>query len=96
MDLSLETVLAQLEINLNLFILTEIPTASGINRTHISHDPAKDDKTVFISNLDYTVTEEEVINLLSSCGKIEEFRLVHNYSGQSKGYGYLVFALKVS
>ena len=62
----------------------------------IEHDSAKDDKTVFISNLDYTVTEDDVKNVLGSIGTIEEFRLVRDFKGRSKGFGYMVFSKKVN
>lgn len=64
--------------------------------THVPHDPSKDDRTVFVSNLDFTVSEEEVKKVLSVVGQIEEFRLVRDFKGRSKGYGYCVFPSKVS
>jgi len=64
--------------------------------THVPHDPSKDDCTVFVSNLDYTVSEEEVKNVLSKAGQITDFRLVRDFKGRSKGYGYCVFPSKVN
>lgn len=63
--------------------------------TVAAHDSSKDDRTVFISNLDYTVTEEDVKKILSEVGTVEEFRLVRDFKGRSKGYGYMVFSNKV-
>lgn len=47
--------------------------------------------TLFISNLDFKTTEEDVIALFKSCGDISDFRLVKNFKCLSKGFGYLVF-----
>lgn len=47
--------------------------------------------TLFISNLDFKTTEEEVIALFKNCGDISDFRLVKNFKCLSKGFGYLVF-----
>ncbi|OAD52710.1 Squamous cell carcinoma antigen recognized by T-cells 3 [Eufriesea mexicana] len=49
-----------------------------------------DDKTtVFISNLDYTATEEEVRNALEPAGPITMFKMIRDYKGRSKGYCYV-------
>lgn len=49
-----------------------------------------DDKvTVFISNLDYTATEEEVRNALEPAGPITLFKMIRDYKGRSKGYCYV-------
>ena len=49
-----------------------------------------DDKiTVFISNLDYTATEEEVRNALQAAGAITLFKMIRDYKGRSKGYCYV-------
>ena len=49
-----------------------------------------DDKsTVFISNLDYTASEEEVRNALQPAGPITMFKMIRDYKGRSKGYCYV-------
>ncbi len=77
------------------FIVAE-ETSSNVTGTFVPHDPSQDDRTVFISNLDYTVTEEDVTKMLTSAGKVEQFRLVRDFKGRSKGYGYMVFSSKVA
>ena len=47
--------------------------------------------TVFVSNLDYQTTKDEIQNVLSSSGEIEEVRLVTNPNGKSKGFAYVKF-----
>lgn len=44
---------------------------------------------VFISNLDYTATEEEVRNALKPVGSIILFKMIKDYKGRNKGYCYV-------
>ncbi|XP_066592775.1 squamous cell carcinoma antigen recognized by T-cells 3-like [Prorops nasuta] len=49
-----------------------------------------DDKiTVFVSNLDYTATEEEVRKALEPAGPITLFKMIKDYKGRSKGFCYV-------
>lgn len=45
--------------------------------------------TVFVSNLDYTATEEEVKDALKPAGSITLFKMIKDYKGRSKGYCYV-------
>lgn len=45
--------------------------------------------TVFISNLDYTITEDEVKTALKSVGPITLLKMIKDYKGRSKGYCYV-------
>ncbi|KAK0162802.1 hypothetical protein PV327_006548 [Microctonus hyperodae] len=45
--------------------------------------------TVFISNLDYTATDEEVRAALAPAGPITLFKMVKDYKGRSKGFCYV-------
>lgn len=45
--------------------------------------------TVFISNLDYTATEDEVKTALKSVGPITLLKMIKDYKGRSKGYCYV-------
>lgn len=57
----------------------------------VAHDPALDHRTVFLSNLDYNVVGKDVLPTFSDCGEVDNFRLVKDFRGRSKGFGYLVF-----
>lgn len=48
-----------------------------------------DNITVFVSNLDYTATEEEVRCALKPAGPITLIRMIKDYKGRSKGYCYV-------
>ncbi|XP_060871139.1 squamous cell carcinoma antigen recognized by T-cells 3-like isoform X2 [Metopolophium dirhodum] len=50
----------------------------------------KENRSVFVSNLDFAVTEMEVKDSLSSVGHCEVL-LVRDFKGRSKGFGYVLF-----
>ncbi|VDK23041.1 unnamed protein product [Taenia asiatica] len=58
----------------------------------VIHDPSKDDQTVFVSNLPFSTTEEELKSIFAKCGELVSIRLVRDYAGKSKGFGYVEFA----
>ncbi|VDM34110.1 unnamed protein product [Hydatigera taeniaeformis] len=58
----------------------------------VIHDPSKDDQTVFVSNLPFSTNEEELQSIFAKCGELVSIRLVRDYAGKSKGFGYVEFA----
>lgn len=44
---------------------------------------------VFLSNLDYTATEEEIRDSLKPAGSIMLFKMIKDYKGRNKGYCYV-------
>ncbi|KOX76546.1 Squamous cell carcinoma antigen recognized by T-cells 3 [Melipona quadrifasciata] len=59
-------------------------------KLEIDNTQEMDDKiTVFVSNLDYTATEEEVRNALKPAGPITMFKMIRDYKGRSKGFCYV-------
>ncbi|XP_027197619.2 spliceosome associated factor 3, U4/U6 recycling protein-like [Dermatophagoides pteronyssinus] len=57
----------------------------------VQTDESKRDETIFISNLDFNVDEEELRKIFSQFGEVRDVRLVLNYKGLSKGYAYIEF-----
>ncbi|VDD83521.1 unnamed protein product [Mesocestoides corti] len=57
----------------------------------VPHDPTKDDRTVFVSNLPFATTKEELETIFKQCGKLASIRIVRDYAGKSKGFGYVEF-----
>lgn len=57
----------------------------------VKHDHSKDNRTVFISNLDFSVDEATIKGFFTDCGVVEEVRLVKDFKLRSKGFGYVVF-----
>ncbi|XP_013394832.1 squamous cell carcinoma antigen recognized by T-cells 3 [Lingula anatina] len=49
------------------------------------------ERTVFLSNLAYSVEEDKIKGIFSECGEIVDVRLIKNFKGLSKGYGYIEF-----
>lgn len=57
-----------------------------------SRDKGNDLQTVFVSNLDFSVDDEKLREVFSQFGSVVDVRLVRNYKGLSKGFGYIEFA----
>ncbi|XP_046840830.1 squamous cell carcinoma antigen recognized by T-cells 3-like [Xenia sp. Carnegie-2017] len=55
------------------------------------HGSCKDHLKVFVSNLLFSVDEEQLKSVFSPLGEIEEIRLIKNLQGKSKGYAYVEF-----
>jgi len=53
--------------------------------------PKEESRTVFVSNLSFDTTVEAVKAALEGCGTIDNARLVPDFKGRSKGFGYITF-----
>jgi hypothetical protein len=62
----------------------------------VAHDSTKDNRTVFVSNLDYSVGDATIREVFSSLGTVTDLRLVKDFKGRSKGYCYIEFSSPVS
>lgn len=58
----------------------------------IGEREANELNTVMISNLDFSLTEEQLREIFSQFGEIVDVRLVRKYNGRSKGYAYIEYA----
>ncbi|KAL7056596.1 hypothetical protein AAHC03_021036 [Spirometra sp. Aus1] len=71
------------------------PEASNSSRPRhgetVTHDPSKDDRTVFVSNLPFKATETDLQRVFEPCGQIASVRLVRDFAGRSKGFAYVEF-----
>jgi RNA recognition motif-containing protein len=61
----------------------------------VAHDSSKDNRTVFVSNLDYSVSDDAIREIFSSMGSITDLRLVKDFKGRFKGYCYVEFSSPV-
>lgn len=59
-------------------------------------DPSRHANTVFLSNLDFSVTEDDIRTTMSASGTVTEIRLVRDYKQRSKGYCYVEFSSQVT
>lgn len=51
------------------------------------------EKKLYVGNLPYTVKDEQLKELFSACGTVEEATVVSfKDSGRSKGFGFVTFA----
>jgi len=47
-------------------------------------------KKVFIGNINYTTTEEELKEAFDECGTVTEVKIIKDFeSGRSKGFGFI-------
>ncbi|KAL8697778.1 MAG: hypothetical protein Q9201_006937 [Fulgogasparrea decipioides] len=61
----------------------------------MSSDAPKEGKNVFVGNIPYQLSEEAIIDILSSCGQVVSFRLVSDpETGRPKGYGFCEYTDK--
>lgn len=74
-------------------LLEEKKQAHGVT---VVHDSSKDDRTVFVSNLDFSTEEDAIREAFASCGTITDLRLVRDFKGRSKGFCYVEFEKQVS
>jgi RNA recognition motif-containing protein len=51
---------------------------------------------VFVSNLNYSLSEVHLRDVLSAAGDIREVRLALNNAGTSRGFGYVEFKSEAS
>ena len=72
-----------------ILLAVEEPVEKPVER--VVHDPSKDNRTVFVSNLAFTTDAEKLKSFFASVGVISELRLVRDFKGRSKGYAYVVF-----
>jgi RNA recognition motif-containing protein len=57
--------------------------------------PAKNTEvTIYVGNLGYEVTEDELNTLFKDCGKIKEVRIIKNREQRPKGFAYIEFENK--
>ncbi|TGZ75474.1 hypothetical protein CRM22_000354 [Opisthorchis felineus] len=65
------------------------PKAHG---EHVVHDPSRDDRTVFVSNLDYSTMEDDLRRTFEEHGTVVSVRIATYRSGAPKGHAYVEFA----
>ncbi|KAG1673486.1 Squamous cell carcinoma antigen recognized by T-cells 3 [Nymphon striatum] len=65
-------------------------TAADKSTEHV-HDPLADERTVFLSNLAFSLKEDLIKDIFKPIGTITDLRIVKDFRGNSKGYGYLEF-----
>jgi len=50
-------------------------------------------KKLYVGNLPFSITQEELINLFSEYGEVSEAAIITNkFSGRSKGFGFVTLA----
>jgi len=57
----------------------------------VAPNPEDAERTVFLKNMSFKSTEEEIRAVFEDCGEIENLFCIKDYRGRNKGYGYLMF-----
>lgn len=58
-------------------------------------DPSRHANTVFVSNLDFNVSEDEIRSVMGTSGTVTDIRLVRDYKQRSKGFCYVEYSSHV-
>lgn len=69
---------------------------SDPSRKQDRHGPMHEGREIHVSNLDWHASEDDLKDLFSVYGKVEVARIPRKVDGGSKGFGYVVFATKVT
>lgn len=69
---------------------------SDPSRKQDRHGPMHEGREIHVSNLDWNASEDDLKDLFSVYGKVEVARIPRKVDGGSKGFGYVVFATKVT
>ncbi|OWF39137.1 squamous cell carcinoma antigen recognized by T-cells 3-like [Mizuhopecten yessoensis] len=54
-------------------------------------DPSAQNRTAFVSNLDFSIGEDKLGEIFSECGELTDIRIAKNFKGKSKGFAYIEF-----
>jgi len=54
--------------------------------------PIEERREVYIKNIDWSSSEEDLKQLFSQYGSVESAKIIRQVDGQSKGFGYVVFS----
>ena len=68
------------------------PVKDGEKIHNVASKAQDSDTIVFVSNLDFSATEQQIREFFSISGSVEELRLIKNYAGKSKGFAYVHFS----
>mmetsp|Transcript_69895 Transcript_69895/g.113480 ORF Transcript_69895/g.113480 Transcript_69895/m.113480 type:complete len:200 (+) Transcript_69895:74-673(+) len=72
-------------------------TASADSKQSEADQAERDSRSIFIGNVDFSTSVEEVQALFADCGEINAITIpVDKFSGRAKGFAYLEFASKES
>ena len=58
--------------------------------------PIHEGRELYVANVDWSVTEDEIRQVFSKYGTVEKVRIPTNIEGKSKGIAFVVFSNKVS
>lgn len=69
------------------------PKLSEKNKKYLSKPLTIDDSRIYITNIPYNITEEEVRSAFSKFGNIKKVKVPIEYDGKTKGYAFVTYSL---
>lgn len=60
----------------------------------VAPNPEDAERTVFLKNMSFKSTEEDIRAVFEDCGEIESLYCIKDFRGRNKGFGYLMFKEK--
>ncbi|KAF9894527.1 Splicing factor [Aspergillus nanangensis] len=75
----------------NLHLVAKL---SDPSRKQDRHGPMYEGREIHVSNIDWKASEENLKDLFSKYGKVEQARIPRKVDGGSKGFAYIVFSSK--
>jgi len=57
----------------------------------VAPNPEDAERTVFLKNMSFKSTEEDIRAVFEDCGEIENLYCIKDFRGRNKGFGYLMF-----
>ncbi|XP_033747614.1 squamous cell carcinoma antigen recognized by T-cells 3-like isoform X2 [Pecten maximus] len=66
-------------------------TGQHVGEGDFATDPAAQNRTAFVSNLDFSIGEEKLGEIFAQCGELTDIRIAKNFKGKSKGFAYIEF-----
>ncbi|KAI9780658.1 MAG: Splicing factor [Geoglossum umbratile] len=73
---------------------TLVVKMSDPNRKEDRKGPVHEGREIFVANLDWSATEDELSQIFLKYGTVERARIPRKVNGASKGIGYVVFSSK--
>ena len=67
--------------------------ATGVEDTMASDAASSSDKQLFVRNLSYATTEEDLTKIFEEHGPLKNVSIVKDTTGSSRGFGFVKFAL---
>ncbi|EAR98651.1 polyadenylate-binding protein (macronuclear) [Tetrahymena thermophila SB210] len=77
-------------------VATNDASDSKEKNDEIIQQKEEDKRSIFVQNVEYNTTKEELMDIFKDCGEIEKITIPQTRQGQGKGFAYIQFVDKSS